>query len=312
MISVLECAQISGHIYHPEKHEYAGTMIQPLDPKKLHRAKEGWNIVNDFDPDMRPNGHIYAALYLQVNQSKITDAVIAIRGTDNLFNDIVDMISWFQDVIGTERHSLLPAYTADIMHFFMKCEALLKRAKLSYVYPTITGHSLGGALAQLYNLRYIQTTAITFNSPGCAQMPGIHPDRSHLVHEFSAHWGIINRIGKPVNSPTWIDVPEQAQVAEKLIHAWNNKLDHTATTLQDQAFADVKDSPLTSLQPNHFLGSLGAGALLKATDIEQAAQQAGGNLAAYHAMVEQHKIANMVRALQQTQNRTIAHQSFNL
>lgn len=312
MASVLEHATLSQHIYKPHQPLFGSQQFILKKHFAITPQLEGWKKLEDFDSNIQPNKHIYAGLYLNFNHGHALDAVVAIRGTDNIFNDFVDMVSWYQNVMGTDRHSLLPAYTNDIMHFFIQCERLLKAAGLAHIYPTITGHSLGGALAQLYNLRYLQTTAITFNSPGCAQMPGIHLDRSHLVHEFSARWGIINRIGKPVSPPTWIEIPEDAAVAEKLVHHWNERLNQAGTQLEDKAFAKSKDSLLSTLEPSGPLSLQIAGTLLKVADIEDTAEKAGGNEAAYHAIKEQHKIANMVRALQQSSYRTIAQQSFTL
>lgn len=207
MISIKEYAAISGHVYQPKSSHYMGTKFYSTNQATIKKVNtdDGWHIMTDVDPDIKPSGDFFAALYLKFSNGKATNAVIAMRGTvtsivDNL---ITDVVSWYSSAMGTNWYDKTPHYFHEAAEF---CEAVFEY--LGRYFPNIhdgnirfTGHSLGGALAQLMSFRCFFMPCVIFNSPSCRGLGGSSLGQVWpLIINVNSHYGIIN---KGRWKPTW-------------------------------------------------------------------------------------------------------------
>ncbi|MSP53371.1 MAG: hypothetical protein EXR81_03860 [Gammaproteobacteria bacterium] len=176
MIRIREYAAISGHVYQPNTNNYMEEKFAFFKSENLKDRKtvDGWKIIQDVDPHTNSANNFFAALYIKFSNGEATDAVIAMRGTmpSNFNNIITDVLSWYSAAIGTNWHNHLPAYVADVAEF-----THLAIDYLEQHFPTLhetdirfTGHSLGGALAQIMALRCHYYPCVSFNSPSCRGM----------------------------------------------------------------------------------------------------------------------------------------------
>lgn len=211
-----ECALLSQDIYNVD------TKFQSIKRSFLPDPKfSGWCRVIDIDSHLSSHDDFYSALYLKFLQGDAVQAVMAVRGTlfSNISNLLEDVEGWFGDVVGKGFLDRIPGYFAMATSFLHEVRAYLLRH-----YPrlydrsrlTLTGHSLGGALAQLLAMKVLPYDAIVFNSPGCGSMNGLSPDAFPRVYNVNARYGIINKIGTTVGHLTLVDVPEEEAEAKIL------------------------------------------------------------------------------------------------
>ncbi len=275
MITVYEYACLSGHVYKPWKDGYGNLKIYP-SANTGDKFKDGWYIMNDHNmPKMDSKLSYYAALYMKFRRGHAIDAAVAIRGTviGIVDNDITDMISWYSDVFGLGNSDHIPCYMGPIWHFVQNCYRTLKK-KYPSIRMTVTGHSLGGALAQLVPLKYFTIPAVVFNSPGCGHIPGIMRFQYGSVHNINSTYGLINKIGATAGELYYIDVPEDQAEAKAMINQFSKEIFHAASSLQMAASTAGNDQAKSALSA--------AADDLKFSDYYQASEALEPFVSGYH------------------------------
>ena len=172
MASVLELALLSNAVY------------SILDPLPI-----GWQFLQGYgNPD---TAGFYAARYRR-NECE----VFAIRGTNDIQRDLlVDDIQ-----IGLNR---IPSQWEQCQKEFEKFLKVPNSAPKKFV----TGHSLGGALAQLLAAKRSDTTVATFNAPGMAQRISTEKSSPANIINFRASGDPVSLKGAPFGPMTTISVP---------------------------------------------------------------------------------------------------------
>ena len=225
MLTIIEYAILSAHVYgivEPKK-------IQRLSRLAIHERppQTGLAHMTDVDPNMVENNHFFARLYMKFNNHKATDAVVAVRGTlfDDKTNKAVDVLSWVTDVMGEGHHDRAPfVFTGLLLSFVCKARDYIRKYFPHISHLKFTGHSLGGALAQLMPLQagFLGETDV-FNSPGVGNMPGVIEKNQNWITNVNSHYGVINKIGKLLGRVYVIDVPNKEAEAKKLFASMDMK-----------------------------------------------------------------------------------------
>lgn len=222
MISIRDCATLSLHVYHPKHRKYFGLSIEPMTQQQIKTGlKTGFAMITDVDDYTSSAKPVYVQLYVKFSEGKATDAVIAIRGTvpSKIGNDVVDIVSWFSDVFAKGGDDKIPSYDGP-SHFYIKhCVDYLRHyfSEISRSHIFLTGHSLGGALAQLTTLRGDVYYTCAFNAPGVGHMPHVSEEYFAWVLNINSKYGFINKIGKTLGALELIDVPEDELQAKILM-----------------------------------------------------------------------------------------------
>lgn len=323
MTTFLECALFSGHVYKPHHNHYHGLIIKKISIANLsNSARSGWYQITDTDPNMHAFHHYFAALYLKYHNGKPIDAVIAIRGTvvSLIDNDMQDIMGWWADALSKGEFDRLPWYVHPIWSFVHKCLAITRKLTLPL---TLTGHSLGGAIAQVMSLTIQRFPVVAFNAPGCGHMPGVKPSRGNTIRNINARYGFINKIGLVLGKVYYIDVPNMEAQAKHIFeqykemlanqkqHAhddfWHNT-QHTLSTYYDAFEALASNVPASVCQPIRYgsgiqqsLSYLGQAACHDAATAKSKMALLG------KAIVAQHAIQHIVKTLKGGPYRTLAH-----
>lgn len=218
MVNILEYAFLSAHVYGVTESKTIQSVAAPANHTMLPTQK--WVYMVDVDFNTKPANHFFAQLYLKFQNGKATDAVVAVRGT--VFSDKtnlgVDVLSWYADALGEGSHDRAPlVFTNLLINFVVKARNYIRKYFPHISHLKFTGHSLGGAMAQLMPLRAgFLGEAVVFNSPGVGHIPGVKFSNTHWVTLVNSRYGIINKIGQPVNTPLIIDVPNMEAEAKAL------------------------------------------------------------------------------------------------
>ena len=229
MIRIHEYAIISSHVYQVDLKNYMGIKFAKLSAQdvKLKKIPDGWNFLPDIAPHLDPANHFYAALYLKFSQGTAIDAVIAFRGTmmSDWNNILADVWSWYSSAIGNNWHQHYPIYFAEAAAFSEIAIEYINRnfPKLNPAGIRFTGHSLGGALAQLIAARCSFHPAVAFNSPSCRGMMSSRISQVWpLVTNVNSRYDVINKLGgNPIGKLNVIDVTEMETEARSLFANFN-------------------------------------------------------------------------------------------
>jgi hypothetical protein len=233
--NLIDYANLSADIYA----DRAGTaqnitiQISAQNTQNVPSFANGWyRVVHMPKLKLNPSQPFFAALYIKYQNGHATDACIAFRGTvqTDMKNILVDVWSWYSDVIGGGAHDHLPAYNMlTDAHCFTRHAFDYLNTNHKHLFLTnrvaYTGHSLGGALAQLMTLQNTHVRpAYVFNSPGCGHLPNINKQLNGFIHNTSARYGFINKIGECLGELNYVDVKECANDAKAMLAAENMNL----------------------------------------------------------------------------------------
>lgn len=307
MLNVQQYAILARHIYNVNKPLFGqraecstivlsvdnlakGSVIKDMETF-VRDTPNNWARIADFDNIIMPEDPFYGGIYIKFAKGRVIDAVICYRGTAiaHPSDDVVDIKSWYSDVMGDSKHDEVPKFYGQAIDLYHKAE-LYVREYFPYLREiTVTGHSLGGALAQLIvTLAQCFTAAVTFNAPGIGDMPDVNNDEmSNRIHNVNSKYGFINKIGKVLGSIDYVDVPnEEARARAALVAYYDNK--------------DIEKEIV-----EHKLNTLGIIEAMIDVDANRLAEVGDGILAIY----PQHSMDNLLATI--SKNSQIAHKSFS-
>jgi hypothetical protein len=198
-VKILDYAYLAEGVYYPAwKNGHKSKHTSFLN-------KYSWVLAQDVDTDKKFGNPFFARLYLHLNgQQQVTAAVVAYRGTvpfSHFDNDRSDF-----RIAAEDKYPL--GYARAVI-FYQHARRYVQ-AHYPGVRVTVTGHSLGGALAQLVAVHF-QTHAVVFNSPGVGKLPYLYP------HQLAAHYkqlilnvnssnGLLNNSGKLIGKVEHVKV----------------------------------------------------------------------------------------------------------
>ena len=342
MVSIIECSVLSASIYNIKKTQPLVGIISSISSPDILISTNGWYIVTDVSPKTKPSNPFFAALYIKFHKGVARETVVAIRGTHNFDNIMVDINSWISDVLGDDgRGDVIPSYLHQATRFFVDSLKYLKKYFPQAQRPVLTGHSLGGALAKLIVLKNgYGFPVVAFNAPGVGHMPGVSTNNLALIKNINAKNGLINKVGLTLdmqhNNIFWVDISEEGERAHKMIAQFDaNEYQRGQLT---ESFADQsKDAPIpiafkvpTLLTEKAIASFEKTDAILSANKaikhdykFKQAQKKCLSDIAEgfvaleacrftvtvkqdAHIILAQHSIDNMIRALQKPQYVMIA------
>ena len=199
-VSILTYALMSADVYHRQ---------HTTDPED-HRIRKTLGLHNWFRIDNMTNppvfaGDLFARLYVHRDLNNHPDiAVFAYRGT--LLDRLGNLESDFEIAVEDQ----IPGRFAKAMNFYYRAKNYLKEKYPDNHIPIrLTGHSLGGAYAQLVAIQ-TGNKAVTFNAPGIGNLPHISAEKhySHQILNVNSKDGVINKVGKTIGRIDWLNVPE--------------------------------------------------------------------------------------------------------
>ena len=225
MITIKECAEISHDSYGSGLYiKKTVNKNEPMTPSYTGLAR-----VTDVSSSMSLNNHFYAQLYIKFYDGVATDAIVAIRGTifNDWTNDGEDVLSWISDTLGDGHHGMAPEpFTSMAQQFIWDAIHYNDEHFPHLIGIYLTGHSLGGAIAQLCLLNGAFTPqVITFNAPGIGHL--VSERRKEMaagkIYNINARYGIINKIGQAVGKIYLIDIPQMENEAKALFTHFDKK-----------------------------------------------------------------------------------------
>lgn len=157
-----------------------------------------WSDITESVPNIPKlffSGSFYARLYVRKLNGNTNAAVIAYRGTHltNLGN--------LRDDVALGMHRL-PHDEPLAKTFYIKAAHYIYSLGLE---PRLTGHSLGGALAQLVAISVQHhPETVTFNAPGIGRL--VPQRRYPYIHNYNVKDDLIHKVGITEGSSTLIDV----------------------------------------------------------------------------------------------------------
>lgn len=242
-ITLREFAYLSLNVYH----DCANNSLLGARPTKVKTILEfafmashsGWYHL-EFDYPHMPllmDLFLYVDLYLKCINGKIRYIVFSYRGTSNLADKAIDIVTWTTNVVlGNQAPTTLPTIMLDYIAFysvfaFTKIKSLqemnLLHDKVEYY---ATGHSLGGALAQMdhgiWSL-FRPVCAVAFNAPGVGHIYGntFGWNEENSVN-IRSRYDIVSAIGAPYGYFLNAFIPDRWLVAKEYfikMYEWVNK-----------------------------------------------------------------------------------------
>jgi len=216
-VTILEYALLANDVY--SNVEPPERRMIPLN-RDAHSQYGKWHDITSSITDMHL--HFYSSLFARLYVRKIGSipnaAVLAYRGTiptkaGNLADD-TELTIHFD-----------PEDDPRAKAFFILAHNYVIRLGL---HLRLTGHSLGGAFAQLVAVASrLEPETVTFNSPGIGQIMGIEDTWQYpYIHNINAEHGVINKVGKTIGDITWIVVPEGDGTITKSDKTLRHDMDH--------------------------------------------------------------------------------------
>ncbi len=208
--------------------EYSLLTFDTYNKKSTYHAKlNGWLLSKSVKPYAPVfENDMFARCYIHMTGTKPDAAIIAYRGT--LLTDranISDDLEIYHHTI-PEHETLAKMYYAAMYHYLVSKHGII---------PSLTGHSLGGAYAQIVAIENNpHPLTVVFNSPGVGDLKNVpHLTDYSFIHNYAAKDGVINKDGQTVGQLTTLDIHKgdweinllgdtQHQSVETDIHNFNH------------------------------------------------------------------------------------------
>lgn len=285
-IGLLDYAYLALNVYNsPKDDKLLGFRPQKVDSiesmKKMIDKQQGWfhldfprlkitsGLHNEYD--------FYAELYVKVYYGKIQHIMTAFRGTCKKYDIAEDISTWWKTILPYSDHfkSSIPEYWDYASTFIMTTSriiSLLDNEGLltQWCGQHFTGHSLGGALAnmvsgfnmicmpaQMHSHLPVALDVISFNAPGIGNIK--HVDNALLNQErvisMRAKYDMVSALGKPYGYVINNMIPEGLSDAREAFTLENNieheSLAHKVTDIAAKATA-LAGLPTLGLAENHL------------------------------------------------------------
>lgn len=236
-IALLDYAYLALNVYHtPKDNKLLGFRPQPI--KNLQNIKqraqyntEGWYQLQTEDVFLPTTQPFYADVYVKIYRNKIRHIMLAMRGTvPSIAGNISeDVKTWWKAVVSSNQSILNEPsfYTHQLSFFLVNFDRVVGRlSKLNLIADDCafhaTGHSLGGALANLVSAAAIPVSAqpftvISFNAPGIASMQGVSTSafREGQVISMRATYDFVSAISEPYGYVINIKIPQHYTQAKQ-------------------------------------------------------------------------------------------------
>jgi len=203
-VSILDYALMSADVYHRRN-------TDDVADRRYRNilGHQRWYRINNIPNEPIFGGDLYARLFIHEPVGSSPDiAVVAYRGT--LLDRLGNLESDFEIAVENQ----IPGRFAKAMNFYHRAKNYLKAMYPDRSIPIrLTGHSLGGAYAQLVAIQ-TANKAVTFNAPGIGQIQHIGAsgkNYDHLILNINSTEGVINKVGKTIGQVRWLNVPEGEQ-----------------------------------------------------------------------------------------------------
>ncbi|MFA5121578.1 hypothetical protein [Zavarzinia sp.] len=188
MASILDCARISTDVYNTRNSD-----------------APGW-VRGAVTADLAVGEAFFGATYLRGNE-----VVVAFRGS-------VEAVDWTDADADIGRGRLPLGQLADAVGYMNRASAAAAQRGITRL--VITGHSLGGGLAQLAVGIRPNSVGVTFNAPGCRNLTGaVHLNLANQdVWNYRTARDPVSRTGVPLGRP-YVSLPVPATTAERVSRA---------------------------------------------------------------------------------------------
>ena len=224
-ISLLDYAYLALNVYHDHNDDKL-IGIRPFNLSHIYdlktaiqSGKEGWARILQPQISIQSTKGFFADLYVKIYHKKIQHIMVAFRGTYVKKDYEEDAETWWETVLpGTKHKEKIPSYWEEAKLFLILSSKIISRLEKYNLLDEncghhITGHSLGGALANLVAAKTFvcrptelnNTTLpnipniISFNAPGIGDMPNLYNCEyaEGQVISMRAKYDMISALGTP-------------------------------------------------------------------------------------------------------------------
>ncbi|AGF79751.1 Ca2+-binding protein, RTX toxin [Desulfocapsa sulfexigens DSM 10523] len=253
--------------------------------KQADNFVEHYNVLaTSAEYNIGPESGFSATLFEDINSGK---KILAIRGTDQLIGT-----DWDDDILGLKAGNT-PLQFEDMVSFFEKLQEddkVLSGEKL-----TVTGHSLGGALAQIFTATYTDFVdeSYTYNSPGAKDLESPELSTSNGRYYKEAFIGYDDITGESLFGPV--------EITQELYDAYSNFESNKNGV--DSLVTNVKSSETWWDIPHDLVADLGTD--IGSADVNISISDSTFNPVHYHSigtLVESLYVYNLFSTISSSNN----------